>query len=165
MSSHGQESSMETETTSEDGAGPTSTSDASSCSQDTNPIRIYNLPVQVLGHASSFLSAPSRALFAIALDNSRNELRRDVSSALVQRQWDWDTLDFGEIEKQLAAKLTDDDIKNVLVRIDAANRVTRLRLTNCVNITGTGLQPISGSTTIEVIDLSLVQDSRTTSIC
>eukprot|EP00985_Skeletonema_marinoi_P003424 scaffold1474_cov153-Skeletonema_marinoi.AAC.2 len=44
----------------------------------------------------------------------------------------------------------------LLLRIDAVNRVKRLKLTNCVNITGTCLEPMRGSAIIEQIDLSLV---------
>ena len=69
---------------------------------------------------------------------------------------DWHTLNFGGIEKDLAEKLSDDDISKVLVHIDAANKLKRLRLTNCINITGAGLLSLSGSTSIELIDLSLV---------
>eukprot|EP00984_Skeletonema_dohrnii_P007861 scaffold2901_cov91-Skeletonema_dohrnii-CCMP3373.AAC.5 len=65
-------------------------------------------------------------------------------------------LDFGDIEKELAIKLKDGDISAVLIGIDAANRVKKLKLTNCINITGVGLEPLRGSTIIEQIDLSLV---------
>ena len=157
---------MESESTIEEGneSSQAVASDACSCSQeaqeqDTVPISIYNLPNGVLEHVSSFLAAPSKALFAVALDDSRNELRRDVSLALVTNQC-WNTLDFGEIEEELAAKLSDEDIKNTLVRINAVNSVTQLRLTNCVNILGSGLKPLCGSKTIEHIDLSLVRDNR-----
>jgi len=46
----------------------------------------------------------------------------------------------------------------VLISIDAVNNVKRLKLTNCIKITGTGLQPLRGSTVIKQIDLSLVND-------
>ena len=42
--------------------------------------------------------------------------------------------------------------------IDAVNNIKKLRLTNCINITGVGLDPLWGSTIIEQIDLSLVGD-------
>ena len=73
---------------------------------------------------------------------------------------DWDTLDFGEIEKNLAARLSDDDLSSVLQHIDAARNVKRLKLTNCINFTGAGLRPLRGSTIIEQIDLSLVCDDE-----
>jgi hypothetical protein len=66
-----------------------------------------------------------------------------------------DILDFGGIHKDLAAKLTDDDISNILLSVNAVNRVKRLILTGCVNITGAGLEPLRGSLVIEQIDLNI----------
>eukprot|EP00984_Skeletonema_dohrnii_P027837 scaffold17530_cov78-Skeletonema_dohrnii-CCMP3373.AAC.1 len=114
---------------------------------------ISDLPTGTLAQVSSYLPAPSRALFAVALNH-----RRDISSAIVGNHHQWDVLDFGEIEKDLAAKISDDDIRGVLMCIDAVNNLKRLRLTNCINITGVGFEPIRGSTIIQQIDLSLVGD-------
>ena len=69
-------------------------------------------------------------------------------------------MDFGDIEKELAVKLTDDDIKGVLLSINSINNLMTLRLTNLLSITGVGLEPLRGSTMIEKIDLSLVGDHR-----
>mmetsp|Transcript_3602 Transcript_3602/g.7585 ORF Transcript_3602/g.7585 Transcript_3602/m.7585 type:complete len:416 (-) Transcript_3602:2036-3283(-) len=111
---------------------------------------LSDLPTGALAHVSSFLASPSRALFAVALNF------RDSSSAIAGNQWD--VLDFGDIEKDLAAKLSDDDIRGVLLSIDAVNNLKKLRLTNCINISGAGLEPLRGSTFIQQIDLSLVGD-------
>jgi len=113
-------------------------------------IYLSDLPTGALSHVSSFLAAPSRALFAVAL----NYCDVERSSAIAGD--DWDVLDFGDIEKDLAAKISDDDIRAVLLSIDAVNNLKRLRLTNCINITGVGLDPLRGSTIIQDIDLSLV---------
>ena len=121
---------------------------------------LSDLPIGALSHVSSFLpSLPSRALFAVALNYYRDI---DSSSAIVGDQRD--VLDFGDIEKQLAAKLTDDDVRNILLSIDAINNLKTLRLTNLLNITGIGLEPLRGSTVIEKIDLSLVGDNQTPDI-
>mmetsp|Transcript_32233 Transcript_32233/g.48672 ORF Transcript_32233/g.48672 Transcript_32233/m.48672 type:complete len:442 (-) Transcript_32233:37-1362(-) len=117
-------------------------------SQQGSMIYLSDLPTGALAHVSSFLAAPSRALFAVAINS------RDSSSAIVGNQWD--ALDFGEIEKELAAKISDDDIRAVLLSIDAINNLRSLWLTNCINITGVGLDPLRGSTIIQDIDLSLV---------
>ena len=114
---------------------------------------ISDLPIGALSYVSSYLALPSRALFAVAL-NCRDDLER--CSAIVGEQRD--VLDFGDIEKQLAAKLTDDDVRNILLSIDAINNLKALRLTNLLNIIGIGLEPLRESTTIEKIDLSLVGD-------
>eukprot|EP00985_Skeletonema_marinoi_P032515 scaffold39161_cov180-Skeletonema_marinoi.AAC.4 len=70
-----------------------------------------NLPTGTIGHIASFLSRTSRALFAVGLANPPNNdaALNDSSSAIIGSQWD--ILDFGEINKDLAAKLSDDDIK------------------------------------------------------
>jgi hypothetical protein len=46
----------------------------------------------------------------------------------------------------------------VLECIDAVNKLKRLKLSNCINITGFGLKPLRGSIIIEQIDLSLVKE-------
>ena len=114
---------------------------------------LTDLPSGVLSHAASFLAAPSRALFAVALDENSVVLPDERSSAIVGNNWD--ILDFGEIEKDVAVRLSDADIESVLQCLDAVNNVKRLKLTNCAAITGAGLAPLRGSLIIEQIDLSL----------
>ena len=116
---------------------------------------ISDLPNEPLQHIASFLVKPSRVLLALAID-AQDRLSSALTSAIVGDQWD--TLDFGEIERKLAANLSDEHINAILVRIDAVNRVKKLKLTNCINITGAGLGPLSESSIIEQIDLSLVGD-------
>ena len=128
------------------------------CPQN-NIRRLTDLPSGILAHAASFLSAPSRVLFAIALDgDAESSTINERSSAIAGNQWD--VLDFGEIEKEVAENLSDADIKRVLQCIGAANNVKRLKLTNCTNITGTCLEPLRGSLIIEQIDLSHAGDNR-----
>ena len=114
---------------------------------------LADLPIGTLAHVSSYLTLPSRALFAVALNC------RDVErcSAIVGDH-QGDVLDFGDIEKELAVKLIDEDVNGVLLSIDAVNNLKTLRLTNLLNISGIGLEPLRGSTIIEKIDLSLVGD-------
>ena len=118
----------------------------------------------ILAEVATFLAPTSRILFGITITPPPSSPyyiimgRRKPKT----RQWsiagnDWVALDFGDIEKELAVKLTDEDIKKVLLHIDAAHKLKRLRLTNCVNISGTGLAPLTNSTSIEQIDLSLVE--------
>mmetsp|Transcript_5263 Transcript_5263/g.11114 ORF Transcript_5263/g.11114 Transcript_5263/m.11114 type:complete len:204 (+) Transcript_5263:72-683(+) len=122
------------------------------------------LPEKMLEEVASFLAAPSRVLFAIAITPPSSispyhmimaRSRPNVSRSSIAGN-EWHTLDFGDVEKELAAKLSDDDISKVLLHIDAANKLKILRLTNCSNMTGAGLVSLSGSTSIEQIDLSLV---------
>ena len=112
-------------------------------------ICLSDLPTGALAHVSSYLAAPSRALFAVALNSRDVDSSSDIAGGCA-------ALDFGDIEKDLAAKLSDEDIRWVLLSIDAVNNLKRLRLTNCIHITGVGLEPLRGSTIIQQIDLSLV---------
>ncbi len=68
---------------------------------------------------------PHTALFAVAL--SKNTHLPDENPSSIAGS-DWETLDFGDIEKELAARLSDDDLSDVLQYIDAVNTVKRLKL-------------------------------------
>ena len=70
---------------------------------------------------------------------------------------EWGTLDFVDVEKSLASKLTDDDIGAILLCIDAKNKLKRLNLTHCYNVVGRGLEPLRFSAVLEQIDLGLVR--------
>ena len=120
---------------------------------------LSDLPNAVLTHAASFLDPPSRAFFAASLSDQKAAAASDErNSAIVGDEWS--TLDFGDIEKDLVPRLTDDDISSVLLCIDAVNKLKTLKLTNCLQITGTCLEPLRGSTMIEQIDLSLVGKNK-----
>jgi len=122
---------------------------------------ISDLPIGTLEHAASFLAPPSRAIFAVALTTDGNNNNPPTESRYTSiAGTDWDNLDFGVIEKDLATKLSDEDISAVLQHVDAVNNVKRLRLTNCTNITGVGLEPLRGSAIIELLDLSLHEDCQ-----
>ena len=118
----------------------------------------------LLEEVAKYLAPPSQIIFALAITPPKSPYEiimaqsrsRSRSSTLLTIGNDWDFLDFGQIEKDLAAKLSDNDMISILVHIDAINKVKRLKLTNCTNITGVGLRPLRFSTVIEQIDLSLV---------
>ncbi|KAL7437012.1 hypothetical protein ACHAXM_005617 [Skeletonema potamos] len=107
-----------------------------------------------LKHVASFLTALSRVLFDVALYGIDTKPSASNSSGVADSRWD--ILDFGEIERSLAWSLRDRHIKAILLRIDAVDKVKRLKLTNCLKITGAGLEPLRGSRIIEQIDLSIV---------
>ena len=110
---------------------------------NTRPCYISGLPDSALVHVARYLAAPSRILFAIAI--SRGKLHQCNAN-----------LDFSEIDKSLASRLTDDHIKTILVYINAKHKLKKLNLNGCINITGVGLEPLRDSVVLEVIDLSLV---------
>ena len=119
---------------------------------------LSDLPNGVLTHTASYLDAPSRAFFAGSLSDQNAAASDERNTAIVGDEWS--TLDFGDIEKVLAERLSDGDISSVLLCIDAVNKLKTLKLTNCIKITGVGLEPLRGSTIIEQIDLSLVGKNK-----
>ena len=68
----------------------------------------------------------------------------------------WEVLDFGEVERSLAAKLTDDDLAGIFLSINAVKHLKILKLTGCINIVGHGLDPLTDSLVLEHLDLCLV---------
>eukprot|EP00984_Skeletonema_dohrnii_P000881 scaffold274_cov78-Skeletonema_dohrnii-CCMP3373.AAC.2 len=72
---------------------------------DSGIIRLFDLPVEP---RLTWPAMPSRALFDVALNfDAKPSADSSGSSAIAGN--DWDALDFGDMEKDLAAKLTDDD--------------------------------------------------------
>uniref|UniRef100_A0A7S1VIZ4 Uncharacterized protein n=1 Tax=Grammatophora oceanica TaxID=210454 RepID=A0A7S1VIZ4_9STRA len=67
----------------------------------------------------------------------------------------WEILDFADISRSLASKLTDDDIGAILVCIQAKQNLKVLKLTHCYNFIGHGLEPLRSSTTFEELDMGL----------
>jgi len=60
--------------------------------------------------------------------------------------------------------ITDDNIRWVLLCTDAVHHLKTLKLTNCLGVVGTGLQPLIGSTVLESVDLSLVGANKSPTI-
>jgi len=87
--------------------------------------------------------------------------RRSITTKQIKEYYDggytWEMLDFVDIGRTLASKLTDDDLYAMLVCINAQHNLKRLNLTHCFNIIGYGLQPLRSSTTFEKLDLGLGQ--------
>ena len=84
-------------------------------------LTISSLPDNLLGKIACYVEKPSRPLFAVALNSKCN--------------WNnekWNSLDFSDISKELAAKLSDDDLAGVLNCIEAQDNLETLKLTGCV---------------------------------
>jgi len=129
-------------------------------------LHFSNLPVGFIVDIAAYLSKPSRAILAVAFTSSSswqndNLMHRlsPISTAIISASR-WDILDFEEVERVLANKLTDNDISAVLKSINAQDVLKRLKLCGCINITGTGLYPLRGSVVLEQIDLSLVRKNE-----
>lgn len=133
-----------------------------------NSIALCDLPNDAMCHTASYLARPSRVLFVLALfGHESNDVRDNgLSSAILgvsgeqRNREQLDVLDFGAIEKSLAAKITDDVLKSILTCIDANTKLRKLKLAGCVNITGAGLDPLRGSAVLEQIVLSLVAEHK-----
>ncbi len=93
---------------------------------------------------AAYLPQTSWVLFATALGGS----------GVIEQPWEG--LDFSDLEKSLAAKLTDDDISNVLKCIDAKNHLKRLNLAGCLNVVGGGLESLRDSLLLEQFDIGMV---------
>ena len=130
---------------------------------DNTTLHINDLPIGILLDVASYLPKLSRGLFAVALQPPLSSIGRTRGTAsygdIVAPLGQWEELDFGSIYELhvsgallLVSKLTEDDISSILWCIDAVNSVKRLKLTGCTAITGRCLEPLRGSTVIEVID-------------
>jgi len=121
---------------------------------------ISDLPVGFIVDVSAYLAKPSRALLAAAF-SARSSWKNDndvyqlspISTAIITAS-QWDILDFEDDGKELANKLTDDDVSAVLTCINAHDVLKKLKLYGCINIEGHGLNPLRGSVVLEQIDIS-----------
>jgi len=124
-------------------------------STDSDTHRITDLlPAGCIVNISEYLHQPSKAIFASAIMLTNPSISKAIVSSSTTQ---WHTLDFGDIEESLVEKLVDDDLANILTCINAKQLTRTLKLTYCVKIKGCGLSPLSGSTVLEKIDLSLAR--------
>ena len=125
---------------------------------DDDTFRISDLPDSFLVNVSEYLPKPSKAMLAVALSAPSpswnvDSVPSDASRAVVSSER-WDILDFEET-KELANKLTDNNINAVLICISARDVLKKLKLCGCINIIGHGLSPLRASVILEQIDISL----------
>ena len=149
------------------------TSKRRKCAESSSLTCISELPDQLLLDVSSYLPTPSRAMFAVALTantfswctKERCERHPSAASRAIisgaspspssTSHEGWSVLDFEEVEKSLALKLQDNDLRAMLICIDAKNNLKWLKLAGCIRIVGHGLEPLRGSKMLEHLDLSL----------
>lgn len=120
-------------------------------SPPSDGLSITCLPDPLLQNVASYLRTPSRALFAAAVAGTTAST---ASTAAVLSSTDSDNLDFADVEEPLASRVDDDDLRAALLCMNAREKLKRLKLTNCTNVTGRGLEPLSGSSVLEQIHLS-----------
>jgi len=129
-------------------------------------LALADLPDATLSHLASYLPKPSAALLAVALTApaslssswrsvANGERHPSAASKIVFPPSLIVALDFSDIEKSLAGKLNDDDLRAILVCTNAVKNLNRLKLAGCTNIVGYGLEPLRGSIVLEQMDLSM----------
>lgn len=135
-------------------------------------MNIQHLPNETLTKIAGYLTFPSQAIVAVALtapsgrfraiaDESqlREASRAIVTSAVAGSCDDWDTVDFGEVEPSLAARLSDDDVESVfvcLLRCELGHRVRSVFLAGCTGVRGECIRPLRHFGNLLQVDLRLV---------
>ena len=118
---------------------------------------IGSLPDGALHCIGSFLSPIETSILSITTSTSylfQNELRAI------------ETLDFKDVSSELASRLTDDDLRSILISVDAVNNLKKLVLTNCIKVTGIGLEPLRGSNVLQHLDLKITDSpNEVVAIC
>jgi len=102
-------------------------------------LHISDLPVGFIVNVAEYLPKPSRAILATTLSGPSSSWKSDLIhrpsslSAAILSASQWDILDFEDIEKELANKLTDEDINAVLKYMNARDVLKKLKLCGCIN--------------------------------
>jgi len=129
-------------------------------------LQLSDLPQGLLPKVASYLSNTSCVSFAMSKPSDLfSHEPSAISTAIINASVEsWETLDFKDIQDICGFSLTDDCIRWVLLAIDGVHKIKSLKFTNCIGITGSGLQPLAGSTVLKRIDLSLVGDHESPTI-
>ena len=121
----------------------------------TTVTQITDFPDVVLSSISSYLTQTSTLKLCLAITSKQPD--SSISKAVMAQHYHlWDSIDFNDMKELFGGVITDDNIRWVLLCTDAVHNLKSLKLTNCLGITGVGLQPLVGSKVLEIIDLSLV---------
>ena len=159
--------------------------------RELDVLHIDDLPDHLLVEVASFLGRECRALWAVSMSapsehwtaSSAVSAKGKQILTLQRDDWrkEWREFDFGNFHDQfnscsggdkdiIKLSLSDDDLKAVLICIDAASTVESLRLSlmrfnriktirlakDSTCITGSGLAPLTGSSVLRRIDISTV---------
>ena len=124
-----------------------------------------DFPDTILQSIASYLPQNSCVSFAITLTPHLFSHQPSETSIAILTHHTWESIDFKDVQQLHGRSLTDNDIRWVLLCIDAQNKTKSLKFTNCIGITGSGLeQPMRESVVLERIDLSLVGDHQVPNI-
>ena len=133
----------------------------SACTIQQSMFPLLDLPDGLLPDIASYLPNASAAMLAVALtapssspvwrepDPYLHRPRSPIVAAILDRH-EWEDLRFFDFFlPDFARQLVDDDIRAVLVCVNAVTKVKKLYLTGCSNVHGRGLDPLCGSTVLE----------------
>ena len=105
-------------------------------------LQFSDLPNALLPKVASYLSNTSCVSFAMSmskqsLDDTSSRIPSAISIAIATASIEnWESIDFKDIQDVYGRTLTDNDIRWILLCIDAKNNTKSLKFTNCVGITG-----------------------------
>ena len=115
-------------------------------------LQLTDFPDALLVRSAEHLSNTSCVSFAMALtpQNMMSQQPSANSTAIVNAsKQSWDNIDLKDIQDICGRSLNDDDVRWVLLAIDAVNNVNSLKLTNCIGTAGAGLEPLRDSTVLK----------------
>ena len=113
------------------------------------------LPDSLIAAVCDYLPIPSRLITAVALGEKNNGSIGGTAVAFHVGGAPVSILDFEQVEKELAGRLTDDHLESMLHLADAVRGLQILKLAGCTNITGSGLRPLHGSRVLRQVDITL----------
>jgi len=117
-----------------------------------------NLVDLPLTSIADYLPSTNRLLLAVALTASSlkdigwNNAKLSTASKAVLASKEYWELDFAEI-REFAGDPSDEDLRTLLLNIDAKNTLRTLRMEGCTRIVGRGLEPLRGSTVLQQLSL------------
>jgi len=116
---------------------------------------LVDLPLTAI---ADYLPSTNRLLLAVALTASSlkdigwNNAKLSTASKAVLASKEYWELDFAEIH-EFAGDPSDEDLRALLLSIDAKNTLKTLRLEGCTQIVGHGLEPLRESTVLQCLSL------------
>ena len=134
------------------------------------PLGFDDLPDEVLTKVSRYLSSNSRVLLAVAVTASSSAWKESnynikpsdaAKVILANEELYCNAVSFGHTDKDLAAKLTDEEFGGFLACADAVHGVKIVSLMHCKLLVGYGLEPLRSCTQVESIVLCSDEENDT----
>ena len=110
------------------------------------------LPSDIMVRINEFLELPDR----VRLASSSKRLQKLIFQECTPL---WRDIDFSKVQKEGKKNLTDGMLTILLLRVNARTVTKSLNLDDCESLRGTGLAPLTCSTSLETIDLRQHSDA------